>query len=54
MKKPKKGWKVDYVPWGAKKTVIRRFPTEGKARSFYKKLLKRESPPSAQGIAEEK
>lgn len=54
MKKKKNKWKVDYVPWGAKKAVIRRFPTEGSARRFYKKLFRRSNPPSTQGISEEK
>ncbi len=54
MKKAKKsGWKVDYVPWDSKKKLIRHFPTEPKARAFYKKLLRRENPPSTQGISKD-
>lgn len=47
-------WVVKYVPWGSEKWMVKRFPTEPKARKFYMGLIKRRNPPANQGISEEK
>ncbi len=50
----KKGkWVVKYVPDGSDKWMVKRFPTEPKARKFYMGLIKRRNPPSNQGISKE-
>lgn len=44
-------WLVEYVLYGSTKKIVRRFPTEDKARAFYKSLWKRMC--AEQGIRQE-
>lgn len=51
MKKPR--WYVKYEPWGARRAVTRWFPTERRARAFYKRLWTRPYPPTGQTVVRE-
>lgn len=47
-----KRWEVRYLPFGAQRHVVRRFPTESRARAFYRRLWTRREPPTEQTIKE--